>query len=70
MAHYSFLCNGCNQEYEIRCSFAESELAVCPACGAVEKRRLYKPIGISVKDQPCARQQVCPVAGGGCCAAK
>lgn len=68
MPHYSFACAACAMEYDVRCNFDETATAACPDCGVTEKRRLYQPIGISVKEQACNQQQACPLAsGGGCC---
>lgn len=67
MAHYSFICESCGREYEVRCTYEESAAATCPDCAGVEKRRLYKPTAFAIKETACRHQDVCPSAGGGCC---
>jgi putative FmdB family regulatory protein len=47
MPLYDFACNACAHEFEERAE--PGETAPCPACGAGDVRRLYRPIAPPAK---------------------
>lgn len=74
MPIYSFQCNDCQTEFDIRASFQEKELGlkpVCPKCQSIETKQvlsagLFLRSGSSGESfQP---SSVCsPNSGSGCC---
>ena len=48
MPIYSYRCDSCRHEFELRQSFKDKPLAACPVCGE-EARRLFCPVPIVFK---------------------
>ncbi len=48
MPIYSYTCDKCTHEFEIRQSFKDKPLALCPECGE-EARRVFCPVPIVFK---------------------
>jgi len=50
MPVYSYHCNACGNDFDIRQSFDDSELDTCPQCGSVGNvRRVLTPAGVIFK---------------------
>ena len=48
MPTYSYKCEKCKHEFDIRQSFKDKPVAACPACGE-EARRVFCPVPIVFK---------------------
>jgi putative FmdB family regulatory protein len=46
---YSYACQECGHAFDIRQSFSDDSLTVCPECGAPRLRKVIHPVGISFK---------------------
>src|SRR6187200_1210304 len=49
MPTYSYACTGCGHAFDIRQSFTDDSLTVCPECGEKTLRKVIHPVGISFK---------------------
>ncbi len=49
MPTYSYACTGCGHAFDIRQSFTDDSLTVCPECGETTLRKVIHPVGISFK---------------------
>lgn len=71
MAYYTFVCQGCGERFEARCTIEEKDkkLVRCPKCGGNELKREYGGFAVSVKSAApsCPNQHTCPHAGGCSC---
>ncbi|MBQ5972813.1 MAG: zinc ribbon domain-containing protein [Oscillospiraceae bacterium] len=73
MPFYTFVCNSCGKQFEVRCSVAEKDSGsvVCPGCGANELDRVFQGFSVAVKSPSpsCGQESACPRAAacGGCC---
>ncbi len=50
MPRYSFICEDCQFEFDLKCKFEELDSKKCPKCHSEKLERLYKSIGISMGD--------------------
>ncbi|MER7073512.1 FmdB family zinc ribbon protein [Terrabacter sp. NPDC000476] len=49
MPTYSYACPECGHAFDIRQSFTDDALTVCPECGAPRLRKVIHPVGIAFK---------------------
>ena len=49
MPTYSYACTGCGHAFDIRQSFTDDSLTVCPECGEPRLRKVIHPVGIAFK---------------------
>ncbi|WP_147068480.1 FmdB family zinc ribbon protein [Terrabacter aerolatus] len=49
MPTYSYACQECGHAFDIRQSFTDDSLTVCPECGEPRLRKVIHPVGISFK---------------------
>ena len=49
MPTYSYACTACGHAFDIRQSFTDDALTVCPECGEVTLRKVIHPVGITFK---------------------
>ena len=49
MPTYSYACPDCGHAFDIRQSFSDDALTVCPECGATTLRKVIHPVGIAFK---------------------
>lgn len=49
MPLYSYRCDNCGVQFEIRQHFTDEPLTRCPECGEHALRKLYQPVGIVFK---------------------
>ena len=49
MPTYSYACTGCGHAFDIRQSFTDDSLTVCPDCGETTLRKVIHPVGIAFK---------------------
>ncbi len=49
MPTYSYACQECGHAFDIRQSFTDDSLTVCPACSAPRLRKVIHPVGIAFK---------------------
>lgn len=47
MPKYSFRCRECGEEFTVQTAYEEKWDSVCPQCGSVSKREVFKPAGYS-----------------------
>lgn len=70
MPFYTFQCNACGEQFEVKCSIAEKDSGsiVCPKCGANELDRVFAGFSIAVKGAACSAEG-CPAQHtcNGCC---
>ena len=68
MPFYTFRCNSCGEQFEVKCTIAEKDSGsvICPGCGANELDRIFQGFSVAVKSGgSCANADNCPA--GGCC---
>ena len=46
---YSYACQNCGHAFDIRQSFTDDALTVCPECGEPRLRKVIHPVGIAFK---------------------
>ncbi|HET9634051.1 MAG TPA: zinc ribbon domain-containing protein, partial [Terrabacter sp.] len=46
MPTYSYACQNCGHAFDIRQSFSDDALTVCPECGEPRLRKVIHPVGI------------------------
>ena len=49
MPTYSYACQECGHAFDIRQSFTDDSLTVCPECGEPRLRKVIHPVGIAFK---------------------
>ena len=49
MPTYSYACTECGHAFDIRQSFTDDALTVCPECGEPRLRKVIHPVGIAFK---------------------
>ncbi|MEW1954706.1 FmdB family zinc ribbon protein [Terrabacter sp. NPDC080008] len=49
MPTYSYACQNCGHAFDIRQSFSDDALTVCPECGEPRLRKVIHPVGIAFK---------------------
>ncbi|MDN5795340.1 MAG: FmdB family transcriptional regulator [Intrasporangium sp.] len=49
MPTYSYACRSCDHAFDIRQSFSDDPLLMCPKCGELQLRKVIYPVGISFK---------------------
>ncbi|NUR79163.1 MAG: FmdB family transcriptional regulator [Dermatophilaceae bacterium] len=49
MPTYSYACQECGHAFDIRQSFTDDALTVCPSCGEPRLRKVIHPVGIAFK---------------------
>ena len=49
MPTYSYACTECGHAFDIRQSFTDDALTVCPECGQPRLRKVIHPVGIAFK---------------------
>ena len=49
MPTYSYACPECGHAFDIRQSFSDDALTVCPECNATTLRKVIHPVGIAFK---------------------
>ena len=49
MPTYSYACTACGHAFDIRQSFTDDSLTVCPDCGETTLRKVIHPVGIAFK---------------------
>ena len=49
MPTYSYACQNCGHAFDIRQSFTDDSLTVCPECGEARLRKVIHPVGIAFK---------------------
>ncbi|WP_347353552.1 FmdB family zinc ribbon protein [Intrasporangium sp.] len=49
MPTYSYACRSCGHAFDIRQSFSDDPLLMCPRCGELQLRKVIYPVGISFK---------------------
>ncbi|GAA5021612.1 hypothetical protein GCM10023258_11130 [Terrabacter aeriphilus] len=49
MPTYSYACPECGHAFDIRQSFTDDALTVCPECGTPRLRKVIHPVGIAFK---------------------
>ena len=49
MPTYSYACTACGHAFDVRQSFTDDSLTVCPECGEVTLRKVIHPVGIAFK---------------------
>ena len=49
MPTYSYACQECGHAFDIRQSFTDDSLTVCPKCGEPRLRKVIHPVGIAFK---------------------
>lgn len=49
MPVYTFKCNSCEYEYDLRQGFNEADPTTCPNCKKASLHRVYKPIPVVFK---------------------
>ena len=49
MPTYSYACQECGHAFDIRQSFTDDSLTVCPDCGEPRLRKVIHPVGIAFK---------------------
>jgi putative FmdB family regulatory protein len=49
MPTYSYACTACGHAFDVRQSFTDDALTVCPECGEVTLRKVIHPVGITFK---------------------
>lgn len=49
MPTYSYACQECGHAFDIRQSFTDDSLTVCPHCGEARLRKVIHPVGIAFK---------------------
>ncbi|WP_374968209.1 FmdB family zinc ribbon protein [Terrabacter sp. BE26] len=49
MPTYSYACQNCGHTFDIRQSFTDDALTVCPNCGEPRLRKVIHPVGIAFK---------------------
>ena len=49
MPTYSYACQNCGHAFDIRQSFTDDALTVCPECGEPRLRKVIHPVGIAFK---------------------
>jgi putative FmdB family regulatory protein len=46
---YSYACKACGHAFDIRQSFTDDSLTMCPECGELSLRKVLHPVGIAFK---------------------
>ncbi|WP_330476369.1 FmdB family zinc ribbon protein [Terrabacter sp. C0L_2] len=72
MPTYSYACQECGHAFDIRQSFTDDSLTVCPECGEPRLRKVIHPVGIAFKgsgfyktdSRAGAKSAATPAAGG------
>ena len=72
MPTYSYACQECGHAFDIRQSFTDDSLTVCPECGEPRLRKVIHPVGIAFKgsgfyktdSRASAKTSPTPAAGG------
>lgn len=72
MPTYSYACQECGHAFDIRQSFTDDSLTVCPECGEPRLRKVIHPVGIAFKgsgfyktdSRSTAKTASAPAAGG------
>ncbi len=49
MPTYTYACRSCDHAFDIRQSFSDDPLLICPQCGEAQLRKVIHPVGISFK---------------------
>ena len=49
MPTYSYACRSCDHAFDIRQSFSDEPLLMCPKCGELQLRKVIHPVGIAFK---------------------
>lgn len=49
MPTYSYACKACDHAFDIRQSFTDDALTMCPECGEPTLRKVLHPVGIAFK---------------------
>lgn len=49
MPTYSYACKSCDHAFDIRQSFTDDALTMCPKCGQPTLRKVLHPVGITFK---------------------
>lgn len=49
MPTYSYACRSCDHAFDIRQSFGDEPLLMCPKCGELQLRKVIHPVGIAFK---------------------
>ncbi|MBN1265529.1 MAG: zinc ribbon domain-containing protein [Anaerolineales bacterium] len=49
MPIYTYRCSHCGVQFDIRQSFQDESLSVCPECGETALNKVFQPVGIVFK---------------------